>query len=264
VRLIQVLSIVLTQLSIGCLLMTSLLSTSEIRLSFFKFNSLLGALAAALALLLTKFGQGGAWWDVRYLGITVIGATVAYGLFDLEKPEAGRVSLILSGLLGLVFGLLPLGARTLAAREIETTAPLYFDFSLLAGTILLGATTVGMILGHWYLIMRRLSFVHLERFAQLLLGAVGFRGLVLFCTLGSLKTADPKLASTFIGSLVSPQGNLFFFLLRLLFGIGAPAVLGYLNLRCVKERANQAATGLLYVCEISVLFGELFAALLLI
>ena len=30
------------------------------------------------------------------------------------------------------------------------------------------------------------------------------------------------------------------------------------------ERANQAATGLLYVCEISVLFGELFAALLLI
>ena len=35
-------------------------------------------------------------------------------------------------------------------------------------------------------------------------------------------------------------------------------------LRCVQEKANQAATGLLYVAEISVLFGELFAAVLLI
>ena len=254
----------LIQLSIGCLLMTSLLATNEIRLSFFKFNSLLSALSAAVALLLIKFAQGSAWWDVRYLGLTVIGATVAYGLFNLEKPAAGRVALIVSGLLGLVFGLLPLAGDSLAARDWQTKAVTYFEVSMLAGAALLGTTTVGMILGHWYLIMRRLSFTYLERFAQFLLGAVAFRALVVFFTLATLKTADPKFAASFVSGLLSIHGNGFFFFLRVLFGLAAPTVLGYMILRAVKEQANQAATGLLYVCAISVLFGELFAALLLI
>src|SRR5207249_8451461 len=80
-RLIQVLSIVLTQLSVGSLLMTSLLPTREIRLSFFTFNSLLCAVAAAVGLLLARFGQGSGWWEVRFLGLTVIGATGAVGMF---------------------------------------------------------------------------------------------------------------------------------------------------------------------------------------
>lgn len=263
-RLIQVLTIVLTQLSVGTLLMASLLPPREIRLSLFTLTSLLGALAAALALVLTKFGEGSAWWDVRYLGLTVIGATVAFGLFTLEKPAGGRLFLILSGLLGLVFGLLPLSARTLALRGMQTTAPIFFDATLLAGAILLGATTVGMILGHWYLITRRLSFEYLELFAKILLGAVGLRALVLLGMVATLKTFDPKLGVSFITPLWSLDGNVIFFALRLLFGIAGPLVLAYLILRCARERANQAATGLLYVCEISVLFGELFAALLLI
>ena len=44
----------------------------------------------------------------------------------------------------------------------------------------------------------------------------------------------------------------------------APFVIGLLVLRCVRLKANQAATGLLYIAEICVLFGELFAAYLLV
>jgi hypothetical protein len=43
-----------------------------------------------------------------------------------------------------------------------------------------------------------------------------------------------------------------------------PLVLAVMVLRCANDKANQPATGLLYVMEISVLFGELFAAYLLI
>ena len=263
-RLIQVLTIVLTQLSVGSLLMTSLLPPREIRLSFFTLNSLIGALGAALALVLTKFGGGSTWWDVRFLGLTVIGATVAFGLFRLDKADIGRLFLILSGLLGLAFGLLPLSKPFLATRGLHTTAPIFFDATLVAGAALLGATNVGMILGHWYLIMRRLSFEYLELFAKILLGAVIFRAVVLMATIIALKTFDPKLSAAFISPLLSMNANAFFFLLRVMFGIVVPLVLAYMILRCVKERANQAATGLLYVCQISVLFGELFAALLLI
>lgn len=263
-RLIQTLSIVLTELSIGSLLMVSLLPPREIRLSFFTFNSLICAIVAAIALVCAKMSSQAAWWDVRYLGLTVIGATVAYGCFRLEKAELGRALLILSGLLGVVLGLLPLASKTMSMRGVHTQAHGFFDASVLAGTLLLGAANVSMILGHWYLLQRKLSLEYLLRASQVLLGAVVFRILVLMATLATLRSYDPNLANTFIPALWSAQGHLFFFLMRILWGLALPLVLGLLVLRCVTEKASQAATGMLYVIEISVLFGELFAAYLMV
>lgn len=263
-KLIQVLCVVLTELSIGTLLMSCLLPPREIRASFFTFVSLLSALSAAIALVLSKWLLLSAWADVRFLGLTVIGATAAFGAFRLEKPDIGRVLLLISGLLGFLFGLLPLGEHSLAVRGIDTSAPGFFDASVISGTLLLGAVNVAMILGHWYLLMRRLSFVYLLRFAQIVLCAVGLRIVVLVGTLMLLGDYDADLAGVFIPSLWSLHGNLFFFLMRLLWGLALPAVLGLLVLQCAQQKSNQSATGLLYLIEISVLFGELFAAYLLI
>ena len=255
---------VLTQLSVGSLLMTCVLPPREIRLSFFSFNSLVAAIAAAVALVLSKAVLGEGWSDVRFLGLTVIGATMAYGCFRLEKPDIGRLCLVVAGMLGLIFGLLPLAGKALAMRGWQVDRTLFFDASVVAGALLLGATTVGMILGHWYLIMRRLSFEHLQRFAQIVLGAAGLRVLLFVTTLGLLRTFEPQFAGGFIDNLWSPQGDLLFTLVRIVFGMALPLVLAVFTLRCVREKANQAATGLLYVTEISVLFGELFAAYLMI
>jgi hypothetical protein len=261
-KLIQVLCVVLTELSIGSLLLTCLLPPRQIRADFFTFVSLLCALTAAMALTLSKMLLQSAWSDVRFLGLTVIGATAAYGAFRLDKPDVGRLLLLVSGLLGFVLGLMPLAGQTLAAHGIETTAPGFFDAGVVSGTLLLGATTVGMILGHWYLLMRRLSFEFLLRFAQIVLGAAGLRTLVVFGTMLSLRRFDPQLAGVLIPSLWSPHGNLFFLLMRLLWGLALPLVLGFMVLRCAQRKANQAATGMLFVTLISVLFGELFAAYL--
>jgi hypothetical protein len=264
VRLIQVLSIVLTEFSIGSLLMTSLMSTREIRLGFFTLNSLLAALAAAFAFLLAKIMLAAAWADVRFLGLTIIGATTAWGCFRLEKPDLGRIFLIVSAIVGVIFGLLPLAEKVMAARGMRSTAQGYFTAGTLAGALLLGAVNVGMILGHWYLLMRRLSFEYLERASQIVLGAVALRWLVLVATLATLRAHDPAMANQIISPLWSPSGNLFFFAMRLMWGLVLPLVLGVLVLRCVMEKANQAATGMLYVLEVSVIFGELFAAYLMI
>jgi hypothetical protein len=255
---------VLTEFSIGSLLMTCVLPPREIRASFFTLISLLCALAAALALVLSKTFLQAGWADVRLLGFTVIGATAAYGAFRLDKPDFGRLLLIISGVLGFLLGLLPLAGHILTERHMETTAPGFFDAEVVSGALLLGATSVGMIFGHWYLLMRRLSFEHLLRFAQIILGAVGLRILVVFATLSSLGRFDPDLARVFLPSLWSPHGNLFFFLMRILWGLALPLTLAILALRCVQQKANQAATGMLYVMEVSVLFGELFAAYLFI
>jgi len=263
-KLIQVLCVVLTELSVGSLLMICLLPPREIRTSFFTFASLLSAVVTAVALLLAKIAVQSSWADVRFLGLTVIGATAAYGSFRLGRPDLGRVLLIASGFVGLIFGLLPLAGQTLVARGVVTTAPVFFDASALSATLLLGATTVAMILGHWYLLMRRLSFEHLLRFAQIVLGAVVLRCLVVLATMFFLREFDANLASTFIPSLWSIHGNLFFFIMRVLWGLLLPLVLGLMVLDCVQRKASQPATGLLYVMEISVLFGELFAAYLMI
>jgi hypothetical protein len=263
-KLIQVLCVVLTELSIGSLLMTGLLPPREIRASFFTFVSLLCALSAAIALVLSKWLLLSAWADVRYLGLTVIGATAAFGAFRLDKPDLGRLLLMVSGLLGFLFGLLPLAEHSLASRGIETTAPGFFDTGVISGTLLLGAVNVAMILGHWYLLMRRLSFEYLLRFAQIVLCTVGLRTAVVVGTLLFLGEFDANLAAVFIPSLWSIHGNLFFFLMRVLWGLALPLVLGLLVLQCAQQKSNQSATGLLYLMEISVLFGELFAAYLLI
>jgi len=263
-KLIQVLCIVLTEFSIGSLLMTSLLPPREIRASFFTFVSLLCALTAAVALTLLKGFLQFAWEDVRFLSFTVIGATAAYGAFRLEKLDLGRLLLITSGLVGFVLGLLPLVDNILKARHMDTAAPGFFDAGVVSGTLLLGATNVTMILGHWYLLMRRLSFEHLLRFAQIVVGAVVLRILVVFATVTALGNYDAGLARVFLPSLWSPHGNLFFFLMRILWGLALPLALAILVLRCAQQKSNQAATGMLYVMQVSVLFGELFAAYLFI
>jgi hypothetical protein len=263
-KLIQVLCVVLTELSVGSLLMACLLPPREIRASFFTFISLLCALSAAVALALSKWILLAAWMDVCYLGLTVVGATAAFGAFRLEKPNLGRLLLLVSGLLGFVPGLLPLAQHNLTSSGVVTTAPGLFDAGVISGTLLLGATNVAMILGHWYLLMRRLSFVYLLRFSQIVLVALGLRIVVVFGTLLMLGNFDADLARTFIPSLWSIHGNLFFFLMRLLWGLALPMVLGLLVLQCARQKSNQSATGMLYLMEVSVLFGEMFAAYLLI
>lgn len=235
-RLIQVLAIVLFELGAGTLLFACLLPTRDIRLSFFTLNCVLGAVALAGAGLLS---------GSAILFVPAIAAGIAGVLFRNEQPKFGRALLIaavvgawVSGLLSLVTGRLNL-------------------MNVVAGALLLGATNVAMILGHWYLLMRGLSFVYLKRFVGLLLGAIAVRA-GLFVAIVTMYRDQLR------PSLWSASGDLIFVVVRVVLGLAMPAVLAAMALRCVQIRNNQAATGLLYVAEVCVLFGELFAAYLMI
>ena len=255
---------VLAQLSIGSFLLTSILSAKEIRLSFFTFMSLFCTLCLTAVLIFSKLSLQYAWGEVRWLGITILGGMISFGCFRLEKLVWGRILLLVSGLLGLFFGVFPLVERTLNASGLETTASGFFIAGAIAGAFLLGATHGGMVLGHWYLIMRRLSFIYLERFSKILLIAIGVRLLIFLLTLLLLEKFDPLVTGKLIEPLWSIGGNLMFFAMRILWGLLLPGILAFLVFRCVQLKANQAATGMLYVIEVSLFFGELFAAYLMI
>jgi hypothetical protein len=116
-----------------------------------------------------------------------------------------------------------------------------------------------MLLGHWYLVAPRLTFRHLTLFCWVLLGAVVARalhvatGLVLAARVEAALDPHPwRLLTGFDG-----EGPFFWF--RLLWGLVLPLALALMSLHCARRRANQSATGILYVLVVGVLIGEITA-----
>lgn len=263
-RLVHILGMVLIQLSVGSLVMLSLLSPREIRISFFTFSSFLAAVLAAFALFAELSGPATMPEILPVLGPIILAAALAGGAFRLEKFGLAQSLVILAAAWGMVLAVWPIMSRALATRAIEAGSPWMLSIGGILGALLLGAVHIAMVLGHWYLVMRQLSFEHLRRMNLILLGVLVARAIWFGATLWGLERTDPWLAAYVLSSLWSVSGQLFFTLMRLLWGIALPVVLALMSLRCIAVRHNQAATGLLYLCEVSVLFGELFAAYLLL
>lgn len=128
-----------------------------------------------------------------------------------------------------------------------------------SSSLLLGAVTVSMVLGHWYLVDTGLSIAPLASgtrwFAAAVLARWAQVGAVLFY--GGWRVLHVGRPADLIFSTTG-----LFFLFRSLMGLGAPLILAGLVWQTVKIRSTQSATGLLYVALILVLFGELVSAFL--
>ena len=128
-------------------------------------------------------------------------------------------------------------------------------------SLLLGAVTVTMILGHWYLVDTRLSIAPLRDGALWFSIAVVLRWAAVITVLGygGWEVLRVSRAADFIFST-----NGLFFVFRTLMGLAAPLLLSVLIWQTVKMRSTQSATGLLYVALILVLFGELVSQFLFV
>jgi hypothetical protein len=132
----------------------------------------------------------------------------------------------------------------------------------LTSALLLGGSLVAMVLGHWYLVSRTLSFTPLARLTWLILTALVLRLAVTTAAAWSQKERwDALTANGWTAFLLDPG---IFVLTRVVFGLAAPAALGWMTWRCVQIRANQSATGILYVNLAFVLIGEIIAKYFLV
>lgn len=147
------------------------------------------------------------------------------------------------------------------SREGSAAAPGEWPWhcaASLASTCLLGAATTAMVLGHWYLVSRKLSFTPLARITIFLGSALLARAVVA----GGAAWAQAERWDELIsrsGMTAFLAGNGLFVLVRALFGFVAPAVFVALTWRCIQIRSNQSATGILYVTLAFVLIGEIIA-----
>lgn len=120
--------------------------------------------------------------------------------------------------------------------------------SLTVGALVVGAVSMGMILGHWYLVTPRLPEQPLREMTAFLLAVMALDALLIVLALALPRDAIPN-ADTPI--LQNP-----FFWLRIGGGLAFPMLLAYMAYDSSGLRAMQSATGLLYIAMALVLSGE--------
>ncbi len=122
--------------------------------------------------------------------------------------------------------------------------------SLLLGALVVGGVSMGMVLGHWYLVTPRLSEKPLLELVLLLMAALVAQALLLA---PALALSHDTLPNGIDRSLLQDP----FFLMRLTAGLAFPFLLTYLTYSAASVRAMQSATGLLYIDMALIISAEI-------
>lgn len=259
-----VLALILVETAVGTLLLTWLGPTwGKVRSGYEILQTslaglmLLGAWAALDAPLATVLDEGARavslaeWTDRLLVGAAIgCGVAVAARAVRVTQPVARAVGILTS--LAAAAAIVPLaGLRTVAdgggwALGIAEVA---------LGALFLGGIWSGMILGHWYLVERRLSNEYMVWMARMNVAAVvAGAAAVALSSLNPVPceglSGDELVAC---GATISPLltvGNL-----TLWIGYGVVALVGviaYFNLKLAHEggRSIQASTGMFYLAVI--------------
>jgi len=118
-----------------------------------------------------------------------------------------------------------------------------------------------MVFGHWYLVIPKLSIEPLMRLTKVLMGAIGIRILTIVVSFIVVQAEQSIPLIAVLRELMVQQG--IFFWPRIVFGVVVPIILAAMIWSTVQIRHTQAATGLLYLAVVALLFGEFFSKFLL-
>jgi hypothetical protein len=252
-----------SQLGVGMMLTLLFISPRSIGKSFFKFASLTAAILMAVTLgfnFLFASQYRTSQMPVVFLVISMLLTAVYNRVVDIEKFTLATWLLVGS----IVTGLISVGADSLAFTGLMTLGGWenwVLLFNHLGATALLGSVMLTMVFGHWYLVIPRLSIDPLKRLTKVLAGTIVARIVTIGASLAALELKRSVSLAAIIRELVIQQG--IFFWPRIIFGVLVPIVLAVMIWSTVKIRHTQAATGLLYLAVVALLFGEFFSKFLL-
>lgn len=192
------------------------------------------------------------WFDPARRALLVVLA--AGGLYTVSAfmgwDPAGR----LAGIAGSVAGLVAVALFAGMFAPPTWGYPAVF-LALFAGTWALGAVSVSMTWGHWYLTEGRLPGRPLRDLTVILLAGIVFQVVVLLVNMVIPVRETPTPSNALSTGLF---GNPAFYL-RVGVGLLFPGILAYLALRTVRINAMQSATGLLYIAMAAVFAGEVLS-----
>jgi hypothetical protein len=252
-----------SQLGVGMMLTLLFISPRSIGNSFFKFASLTAAILLGITLgfeFLFPATARSSQWPVIFLAVSALLTAIYNRVVDVDKFAAAFALLVAATAAGLV----SVATDSLAFNRLLTLGGWENWILLLnhiAATALLGSVMLTMVFGHWYLVVPGLSIDPLKRLTKVLIGAIGIRTLAMVTSLAVLQVEQRVSVMALFRELAIQQG--IFFWPRLIFGVVVPIVLAVMIWSTVKIRHTQAATGLLYLAVVALLFGEFFSKVLL-
>jgi hypothetical protein len=225
--------------------------------SFVKFSAACIPIAAGIAFwVATAVDIGdevdGYPLDASYTGeaktalLVLLVLSVPYVIFTLRGLH--RLSLTFGGLTSLA-GLAAL-AFLAQVFSIPTWGYVLTLLSMVVGALVVGAVSMGMVLGHWYLVTPRLPEQPLREMTFWLLVAMGVQAALIALALALPRDDIPG------SSVDTPILENAFFWMRIGGGLVFPAVLAWMAYDSSGVRAMQSATGLLYIAMALVLSGE--------
>lgn len=181
--------------------------------------------------------------------VTITSVVYMFAVFMGWDP-IGRIA----GIIGSLAGLAAVVLLAIMFAPPTWGYPAIF-LALAAGTLALGAVSVAMTWGHWYLTEGALPAWPLRDLCLILLGVHAFQVLVLVLNLAVPVREVPLPANPVdVGLFQNPV-----LYLRIGVGLAFPIILAYLAYRTTRIRAMQSATGLLYIAMGAVFVGEVLA-----
>ena len=252
-----------SQLGVGMMLTLLFISPRTIGNSFFKFASLTAAILLGVTLgfnFLFPSPVRMSHVPVIFLLLSALLTVIYNRVVDADKFTAAFI--LLAG--ATATGLISIAADSLAFTRLMALGG-WENWTLLinhlAATGLLGSVMLTMVFGHWYLVIPRLSIEPLARLTTVLMGTIAIRVVTMLASLIVLQIEQPLPMSAVLRELM--VGQAMFFWPRIIFGVLVPVILAVMIRSTVRIRHTQAATGLLYLAVVALLFGEFFSKFLL-
>jgi len=186
---------------------------------------------------------------VRAVSIALMLFSFAYAYFVRHEEEAFLAFATGASCAGL--GILALGflADLVHPPTWNLVGPL---LTLFAGALTLGAATIAMIWGHWYLVNPRLPEGPLKEITLVVTACLVFE--LLITAVNAVIPTGEQVHSDALLAVALPSNPAFW--LRVCIGLLFPAVLVFMAYKASAERAMMSATGLLYIAVGAILAGE--------
>ena len=199
--------------------------------------------------------------DFLPIALAALSALSAMTLAGLA-PVLSRLRGVFHGVCALG-GLAGLGTGYLLSRDtVGSTSPVAGPTALVItgqtlGAILLGSITLAWLLGHAYLTATKMTLDPLRHFSRFLVWAISLRA-AFFA--GSVLTAWLVGSSAWSSFATAADHSLLtwvFVVLRVGVGLIAVGIFAWMVRDCVRLRATQSATGILYFGSVFAYVGEL-------
>ncbi len=256
----EILFLLFSQLSVGGIVLLAAIARRQLGLSFFRLNGMIFFLLFGLAVpgIPTSGLASPGSQAVIVLTLAYSVALFAYVVTFWIKKESHPV-LWLYASAGLGIALVAASGWLYAARSGGGLVAYLIPVSFLFSALILGASLLGMLLGHRYLTNPHLPMSHLNFLAWVFLVAVLLQGGLTVAAFWFGLSSEVLFAALRLENVLG-----LFLWIRLAIGIAGPLVLAVMILNTIRYQANMSATGLLYIAAIMVMAGEAFSRYLLL